>query len=140
MIRLRRFNESENDYIDYDYVYQCFAELLDDERAEIKLIERDSVSMLMGDQTEPYITITLKTIVDIDHKTAKTANLIGDQNSSIYNHIENHNTNNELLQEVKVSLKRLSDKYPDYKLQFSEYRDYIFIEIFKNKKERRRAF
>ena len=139
MKRLRRFNESENDYIDYDYVYQCFAELLDDERAEIKLIESDS------DQTEPYITITLKTdnlsiYSGRDHRISSKVNPIGDQNSPIYNHIKSHNTNNELLQEVKVSLNRLSDKYPDYKLQFSEYNDYIFIEIFKNKKERRRAF
>ena len=45
MKRLRRFNESENDYIDYDYVYQCFAELLDDERAEIKLIEKSELQI-----------------------------------------------------------------------------------------------
>jgi hypothetical protein len=32
MKRLRRFNESKS-HIDYDYVYQCFAELLDDNKA-----------------------------------------------------------------------------------------------------------
>ena len=50
MKRLRRFNESKSD-IDYDYVYQCFAELLDDERAKIRQYENDY---------QKYITIDLK--------------------------------------------------------------------------------
>ena len=50
MKRLRRFNESKSD-IDYDYVYQCFAELLDDNKAEIRQYETDY---------QKYITIDLK--------------------------------------------------------------------------------
>ncbi len=129
MKRLRRFNESKEE-IDYDYIYECFAELIDDEKAGIDLIEHDN----------PYVSIRLKTIADIDHRTATKANPIGKEDSPIYNHILNHNTNNELLQDLKVSLDRLSEKYPDYKLQFSEYSTSIFIEIFKNVEEKRHPF
>ncbi len=52
MKRLRRFNESKID-IDYDYVYQCFAELLDDNKAQIREFENDY---------QKYITIDLKII------------------------------------------------------------------------------
>ena len=42
MKRLRRFNESKS-AIDYDYVYQCFAELLDDGKAQIREFEHFSL-------------------------------------------------------------------------------------------------
>ena len=50
MKRLRKFNESKTD-IDHDYIYQCFAELLDDNKAEIRQFENDH---------QKYITINLK--------------------------------------------------------------------------------
>lgn len=40
MKRLRRFNESKSG-IDYDYIYDCFNELLDDSKAEIREFEND---------------------------------------------------------------------------------------------------
>jgi hypothetical protein len=129
MKRLRKFNESVEE-IDYDYIYECFGELIDDGKAEIELIQHEN----------PYVVIRLKTIADIDHRTANKTTPIGKEDSPIYNHIQNHNTNNELLQDLKVSLDRLSDKYPDYKLQFSEYSTSIVIEIFKNVEEKRYPF
>ena len=45
MKRLRRFNESKTE-IDYDYVYQCFAELLDDEKAKIREIQTIRLKIL----------------------------------------------------------------------------------------------
>ena len=136
MKRLRRFNESKTD-IDYDYVYQCFAELIDDEKAEIKLVKLDE---------EPFITLNLPTqkisyidetiLFDLDG----TGNSIGIKENPVYNFIKNHNINNELLQELEVGLNRLSDKYPEYKIRFSEYSDHIFVEIHKNIKRRRKLF
>ena len=126
MKRLRKFNENVSQ-IDYDAVYECFAELIDDGKAEIELIQHEN----------PYISIRLKKADMIDNRTA---NPISKEDSPIYNHIENHNTNNELLQDLKVSLDLLSYKYPDYKLQFSESNRTIFIEIFKNKEEKRYPF
>jgi hypothetical protein len=65
---------------------------------------------------------------------------IGDRNSQIYNYIKVHNSNNELLQDFKVGLNRLSEEYPYYKLKFTDYVNSIFIEIFKNKEEEEYPF
>jgi hypothetical protein len=133
MKRLRRFNESSVEEIDYDYIYQCFAELIDDEKAEIKLVKLDD---------EPFITLNLPTqkISYIDDDLDGTGNSIGIKENPVYNFIKNHNINNELLQELEVGLNRLSDKYPEYKIRFSEYSDHIFVEIHKNIKRRRKLF
>ena len=118
---LKRINESKTDY---DFIYDCFAELIDDNKAEIELVEGEYVKV-------PYITIRLKIIPKIDTRTTSQAKTIENKKSSIYNYITGHNSNNELLQELEVSLNRLSEEYPDYKLQFHDYDTSIFIEIFK---------
>lgn len=135
MKRLRKFNESVSQ-IDYDYVYDCFSELIDDNKVEIELIEGE----LPFSSQDSYITIRLRTKPKEDSRTTSQAKPIENKNSSIYNYIKVHNSNNELLQEVEVSLNRLSDKYPDYKLQFTDYGTSIFMEIFKNKEEEQYPF
>jgi len=50
MKRLRKFNKSKVD-IDYDYIYQCFAEILDDGKAVIRDFKNDF---------QHYIAIDLK--------------------------------------------------------------------------------
>jgi hypothetical protein len=132
MKRLRKFNESVSQ-IDYDYVYDCFSELIDDNKAEIELM-KDYYQV-------SYITLRLRTQPKEDPRITDRANPIGNKKSSIYNYIIGHNSNNELLQELEVSLNRLSDKYPDYRLQFHDYGNSIFIEIFNsNKKEEQYPF
>jgi len=126
MKRLRKFNESVSQ-IDYDYVYSCFAELIDDNKAEIELMEGSSTYAT-------YITIRLKIIPKIDHRITDQAKTIENKKSTIYNYITGHNSNNELLQELEVSLNRLSEEYPDYKLQFHDFGTSIFMEIFKIQK------
>jgi len=130
MKRLRKFNESVSQ-IDYDYVYDCFSELIDDNKAAIELIEGNY----------DYITLRLKTQPKEDPRITDRSNPIENKKSPIYNYIIGHNSNNELLQELQVSLNRLSDKYPDYRLQFHDYNTSIFIEIFNsNKKEEQYPF
>jgi hypothetical protein len=132
MKRLRKFNESVSQ-IDYDYVYDCFSELIDDNKAEIELM-KDYYQV-------SYITLRLRTQPKEDPRITDRANPIGNKKSSIYNYIIGHNSNNELLQELEVSLNRLSDKYPDYRLKFHDYGNSIFIEIFNsNKKEEQYPF
>jgi hypothetical protein len=135
MKRLRKFNESKTE-IDYDYVYQCFAELLDDNKVEIELIKGG----LPFSSQDSYITIRLRTQPKEDPRITSQSKPIENINSPIYNYIKGHNSNNELLQELQVSLNRLSDKYPDYKLQFTDYGTSIFMEIFKNKEEEQYPF
>ena len=138
MKRLRKFNESLSQ-IDYDYVYSCFSELIDDNKAEIELVEGE-YSHLFQVVKVPYITIRLKIIPKIDHRITNHPILLKNKKSPIYNYIIGHNSNNELLQELEVSINRLSDKYPDYKLQFHDYDTSIFMEIFKNKEEEQYPF
>ncbi len=127
MKRLRKFNESVSQ-IDYDYVYDCFSELIDDNKAEITRFGAQ-------ENYDDYITLRLRTQPKEDPRITDRANPIGNKKSSIYNYIIGHNSNNELLQELEVSLNRLSDKYPDYRLKFHDYDNSIFIEIFNSNKE-----
>ena len=120
MKRLKKFNESKTG-IDYDYVYQCFAELIDEDKVEIELIDVHVIT--------PYITLRLGSSLLIDPRITNQVNPIGNKKSPIYNYIDSYNQNNILLQELEVGLKRLSDKYPDYNLWFTDYGTSIFIEI-----------
>jgi hypothetical protein len=117
MKRLRRFNESKTD-IDYDYIYQCFAELLDDNKAEIRQFENDH---------QKYITINLK-INQSNSSYFRRAEEI--EKSKIFDYINGVKSNSELLQEVEVALNRLSEEYPTYKVNFDVSAYSININIF----------
>ena len=128
MKRLRRFNESKTD-INYDYVYQCFAELLDDNKAEIRQYETDY---------QKYITIDLK----INQSNPERRDTSGYpvprdggkaeeiEKSKIFDYINGVKSNSELLQEVEVALNRLSEEYPTYKVNFDVFGYSIHINIF----------
>ena len=128
MKRLRRFNESKSD-IDYDYVYQCFAELLDDNKAEIRQYETDY---------QKYITIDLK----INQSNPERRDTSGYpvprdggkaeeiEKSKIFEYINGIKSNSELLQEVEVALNRLSEEYPTYRVNFDVFGYSIHINIF----------
>lgn len=116
MKRLRRFNESKSG-IDYDYIYDCFNELLDDSKAEIREFENDWTH---------YITIDLKTNPTPDARGGTTQI----EKSKIFDYINDIKYNNGVLQEVESSLRRLSDKYPSYKVNFEQFIGSIHINIF----------
>ena len=122
MKRLRRFNESKTE-IDYDYVYQCFAELLDDNKAEIREFENT-----YGDFGK-YITIDLK-VKKSNPETRDTSRSMKIENSKLLDYINDIKSNSELLQEVEVALNRLSEEYPEYKVNFDVYAYSIHINIF----------
>jgi hypothetical protein len=119
MKRLRRFNESKTE-IDYDYVYQCFAELLDDNKAEIREFENDY---------QKYITIDLK-VKKSNPETRDTSRSMKIENSKLLDYINDVKSNSELLQEVEVALNRLSEEYPTYKVNFDVFAYSIHINIF----------
>ena len=125
MKRLRRFNESKSD-IDYDYVYQCFAELLDDERAKIRQYENDY---------QKYITIDLK-INQSNPETRDTSRVEEIEKSKIFDYINGIKSNSELLQEVEVGLNRLSEEYPEYRVNFDVFAYSISINIFAGKEKK----
>lgn len=119
MKRLRRFNESKTE-IDYDYVYQCFAELLDDNKAQIRQFENDY---------QKYITIDLK-INQSNPERRDTGSTVSIEKSKIFDYINGIKSNSELLQEVEVALNRLSEEYPSYKANFDVFGYSIHINIF----------
>jgi hypothetical protein len=122
-MKLRRFNESKEE-IDYDYIYDCFAELLDDEKAEIRKYDYENIARTRI----VYITIDLKTKVLKDQKGTGSSKTI--EESKIWNFIEDVKYNSELLQEVEVSLNRLMDRYPEYRISFDNFANSIHINIF----------
>ena len=118
MKRLRRFNESKSD-IDYDYVYQCFADLLDDNKAQIREFENDY---------NKYITIDLK-INQSNPERRDTGRTMKIENSTLIDYINGVKSNSELLQEVEVALNRLSEEYPEYRVNFDVFGYSIHINI-----------
>ena len=119
MRRLRRFNESKEE-IDYDYIYECFAELIDDNKAEIREYENSY---------KKYITIDLK-VKKSNPETRDTSHSMKIQNSKLLDYINDIKSNSELLQEVEVALNRLSEEYPEYKVNFDVFSYSIHINIF----------
>ena len=121
MRRLKKFNESVSQ-IDYNYVYQCFAELLDDNKSEIR-------------QYESYITIDLK-INPFSPEKRYTSISSTIEKSKFIEYINDIKSNSELLQEVEVALNRLSDEYPEYRVNFDVFGYSIHINIFAGKEKK----
>lgn len=118
MKRLRRFNESKTD-IDYDYVYQCFAELIDDEKAQIREFQNEY---------NHYVTIDLK-IDNFSAERRDAGRSMKIKNSKLIDYINDVKSNSELLQEVKVGLNRLSEEHPEYRVNFDVFAYSIHINI-----------
>ena len=121
MRRLKKFNESVSQ-IDYNYVYQCFAELLDDNKSEIR-------------QYESYITIDLK-INPFSPEKRYTSISSTIEKSKFIEYINDIKSNSELLQEVEVALNRLSDEYAEYRVNFDVFGYSIHINIFAGKEKK----
>ena len=124
MKRLRKFNESKVD-IDYDYIYQCFAELLEENKAEIREYKNDYTH---------YIVIELN--INGFKPERRDTGPMKIQNAKIIGYINDVKYNNELLQEVEVALNRLSDEYPEYKVGFDVFPYSIFINIYAGEEEK----
>ncbi len=125
MKRLRKFNESVQE-IDYDYIYQCFAELLDDNKAEIREY---------SNSYQKYITIDLK-VKKSNPDTRDTSRSMKIENSKLLEYINDIKSNSELLQEVEVALNRLSEEYPEYKVNFDVFSYSIHINIFSGEEKK----
>jgi hypothetical protein len=125
MKRLRKFNESKTE-IDYDYIYQCFAELLDDNKAEIREY---------SNSYQKYITIDLK-VKNSKPETRDTSRSMKIENSKLLEYINDIKSNSELLQEVEVALNRLSEEYPEYKVNFDVFSYSIHINIFSSEEKK----
>lgn len=118
MRRLRKFNES-NSEIDKEFIYECFAELIDDGKAEF--IEYKN-------EYNHYITIDLE-IKQSNPEKRDTGRAMEIKNSKLLSYINDIKYNSNLLQEVEVGLGRISEQYPEYRVNFDVFAYSIFINI-----------
>jgi hypothetical protein len=102
-MRIRKFNEAYNP-LDVEYIRQCFADFIDAGGA------RTSVD---GNFIE--ISIELPTKFGLSMRAGEYES-ISDENNKLESFIDGHEKNNEFFQEIKNCMARLSDEYPDYRM------------------------
>ena len=129
MKRLRRFNESVVD-IDYDYIYECFAELIDDEKA---VIDEHTYG-----NDEKYITVKISTKHYPEERLFNMS--VNIDKSPLMTKIDDMNYNNEIMQEVKVALTRLSEEYPNYRINVNFFMSSFHINIFSGEEKKNYPF
>lgn len=115
---LKRINESK---ADYDFIYDCFAELIDNGVVEISDYQK-------------YVTINVKVKSKPDDRVLRRTTKI--KNSELLNFINSTKYNSNLLQEVEVALNRLSVSYPEYKVSTEIFVSSINIQIFSTEEEK----
>lgn len=115
---LKRINESK---ADYDFIYDCFAELIDNGVVEISDYQK-------------YVTINVKVKSKPDDRVLRRTTKI--KNSELLNFINSTKYNSNLLQEVEVALNRLSVSYPEYKVSTEIFVSSINIQIFATEEEK----
>jgi hypothetical protein len=120
MKRIKKFNENATD-LDYDYIYLCFAELIDDNKAAIFPFQNDhqryiSIYLKMKPFSSVEVSVPVGGAATVrTTKVGKSEKII---NSKIFDYIDGVRYNYDLLQDVEVALKRLSEEYPEYKINF----------------------
>ena len=124
-MKIRKFNESADNEIDATYIRQCFADLID---SGITTIE-EKESAVYGKWVS--MSIDLK---DIKSGTVNSSPEFISRNpnrskTSLERHIDAYESNNNVYQEVKLALERLSDEYPNYKIKVDIFSS-IFINFF----------
>jgi hypothetical protein len=119
-MKLRRFNENKEYNFNYQYVYQCFADLIESDKCEI---ERKKFS------TMEYAKLTFDMNVPVSTKKIFGQQLpISDEGFNEY--VEQQQKQIELLRNISIALDRLCIEYPDYYFEIFEsdrYRSLKYI-------------
>lgn len=116
---MRKFSESLDNEIDAAYIRQCFADLIDSGVATVE--EREDFYKVK------FVTISISQF-ETDRIISPTKEFIS-RNNSLKRYIDTQNKNNDRLQDIKLSLERLADEYPNYKISVEHFTS-IFIKIF----------
>lgn len=116
---MRKFSESLDNEIDAAYIRQCFADLIDSGAAHVE--EREDFYKVK------FVTISISQF-ETDRIISPTKEFIS-RNNSLKRYIDTQNKNNDRLQDIKLSLERLADEYPNYKISVEHFTS-IFIKIF----------
>jgi isocitrate dehydrogenase kinase/phosphatase len=116
---MRKFSERLDNEIDAAYIRQCFADLIDSGVANVE--EREDFYKVK------FVSISISQF-EIDRIISPATEFIS-RNNSLKRYIDTQNKNNDRLQDIKLSLERLADEYPNYKISVEHFTS-IFIKIF----------
>ena len=111
-MKIRKFNEAQTEEFDSDYVKTCFADLLD---AGAKVEERESAAY--GKWVS--IRIDFNNIDRLGEFGGVNREFISRRNKLV-NFINEWDSNNKILQKVKICMNLLSDEDPNYKVYSSQ--------------------
>lgn len=111
-MRIKKFNEALNEEFDSDYVKTCFADLID---AGAQAEEKESAAY--GKWIK--IKIDFNNIERLGEFGGVTREFISRRNK-LNSFINKWDSNNKILQKVKISMNLLSDEYPNYKVYSSQ--------------------
>jgi len=101
-MRIRKFNESSNT-LDVEYIRQCFADFID----------AGARTNVDGNFIE--MSIELPTQFGLSMRAGEYES-ISDEKNKLESFIDGQEKNNEFFQEIRNCMARLSDEYPDYRM------------------------
>ena len=121
---MRKFSESLDNEIDTVYIRQCFADLIDSGAANVE--EREATSVVRN-VPEKFVAISIS-MFEVDRIISPVKSWPVSKDNSLMIYIDTQNKNNDRLQDIKLSLERLADEYPNYKISVEHFTS-IFIKI-----------
>ena len=111
-MKIRKFNEAQTEEFDSDYVKTCFADLLD-AGAQVEEKESDTGKKWLS------IKIDFNNIDRLGEFGGVNREFISRRNKLV-DFINKWDSNNKILQKVKISMNLLSEEYPNYKVYSSQ--------------------
>jgi hypothetical protein len=111
-MKIRKFNEAQTEEFDSDYVKTCFADLLD-AGAQVEEKESDTDKKWLSIKIDFNNIDRLGEFGGVNREFISRRNKLGD-------FINKWDSNNKILQKVKISMNLLSEEYPNYKVYSSQ--------------------
>jgi hypothetical protein len=124
-MRIKKFNEStDEEGFDIEYINQCFAELSDDFRVNTRTLTDDGVDLFILTVELPKLNGRIS-FSDVKDEFRKSLGL----EHSLSDLIKNSEDLTKILKLCDISVRRLSDEYPNYKIGVNHIDDKLKTRI-----------
>jgi hypothetical protein len=124
-MRIKKFNEStDEEGFDIEYINQCFAELSDDFRVNTGTLTDDGVDLFILTVELPKLNGRIS-FGDVKDEFRKSLGL----EHSLSDLIKNSEDLTKILKLCDISVRRLSDEYPNYKIGVNHIDDKLKTRI-----------
>jgi len=124
-MRIKKFNEStDEEGFDIEYINQCFAELSDDFRVNTRTLTDDGVNLFILTVELPKLNGRIS-FSDVKDEFRKSLGL----EHSLSDLIKNSEDLTKILKLCDISVRRLSDEYPNYKIGVNHINDKLKTRI-----------